>query len=143
MHRRGNAPRDNKRKPSSIMEAIVSDGASVNWTPASPLIGALLVTLNVIRNRNMSEATACKVQPAQMDKHLFVHQAIQEINSVVQSLDSLLARIQGPVPQDVGCEKVKHQEPTLAELLNGGPDEIREKIGNAHSLISEINERLF
>ncbi len=91
----------------------------------------------------MNETTACKVQPGQMAKHLVVHQAIQEINSVVQSLDSLLARIQGPMPHDVGCEKAQMQEPTLADMLNGGPNEIREKIERAHSLISKIDDELF
>ncbi|MCU7840878.1 MAG: hypothetical protein KZQ94_16050 [Candidatus Thiodiazotropha sp. (ex Troendleina suluensis)] len=78
-----------------------------------------------------------------IDKHIEFHEAAIRISSVVDALDILITRIEGPKPQ-AGCDKAQETEhPTLSEVLNGLPGKIRSEIDSAHKRISEINDLLF
>lgn len=94
---------------------------------------------------NQPEVCGQTVAPAQINKHLEIHQAIRDMSSVVDSLDNLLIRVRGPIPetQGDGPKEPPCPDPTLSGVLNGSPSLIRQKIERAHRLIDELNQELF
>jgi hypothetical protein len=114
-------------------------------------------TVNNRERMNMNETTGtCAVAPpvappaapALPQKHLEIHHAISDMSSVVESLDNLLIRVRGPVPQapekEASCvAPAPPANPTLSGVLSGSPSLIREKIERAHRLIDELNQELF
>jgi hypothetical protein len=100
----------------------------------------------------MNENTMCGTTEAQLEKHLGIHNAIHDVNSVIRSLDELLSRIQGPQPP-APCApvagsaelkvRVEPDQPTLSALLNGAEGDIRAKTDKAHHLIGKIRDELF
>jgi hypothetical protein len=100
----------------------------------------------------MNEEATCGATPASMEKHMGIHNAILDINSVIRSLDELLCRIQGPQPPapaqapsacDNEAKARVEPPPALSVVLNVAENDIRAKIDNAHNLIGRIRDELF
>lgn len=93
----------------------------------------------------MIEPIGCETK--RREKHIEIHDAIQQMDSITRQLDELIYRIEGPVPQvpqdNPNGEYVKEPLPPLIEVLSGGAGEIREKTANAHKRIVRLNELLF
>ncbi len=77
------------------------------------------------------------------EKHIEIHDAIQQIGTISQQLDDLIHRIEGPSPTDHEFAKEKESLPTLRDILDGGAGAIMEKTEDARKRISRLNELLF
>jgi hypothetical protein len=77
------------------------------------------------------------------DKHLAMHEAIQDLDSINHRLGELSERLQGPRVEAAGCAAEQCNIPNFMQVLNSGPEEIREKTLEANRRINEISEMLF
>ena len=77
------------------------------------------------------------------EKHIELHNAIQQIDSISRQLDELICRMEGPVPHNAECSDVKESLPNFMDVLNGAAGAIREKTDSAHKRIIQLNELLF
>lgn len=75
-------------------------------------------------------------------KHLSLNAAINDMASVISLMEELLNDI-NPRPQsDLVGTDAKPGPPTLADILNHGPDRIRSSNDGLRSLIHELREEL-
>lgn len=77
------------------------------------------------------------------EKHIELHEAIQNIDGIARHLDELIERMEGPTPKDGAVESGKEERPRFIDVLNGGPGSIREKTDAAHKRIERLMEMLF
>lgn len=91
----------------------------------------------------MNSTAAAQPAPKTDDKHTFLHREIENIDAVIDRLNELQERISGPFPQEEKAKELCESLPTLAEMLNGGPNLISEKLQRIHHQINAINEILF
>ena len=90
----------------------------------------------------MNEQIGCEA--VRREKHIELHDAIQQIGAISQQLDDLIHRIEGPSPTNPeGVKEKKEALPTLRDILDGGAGVIMEKTEDAHKRISRLNELLF
>ncbi|MCP4304687.1 MAG: hypothetical protein GY788_07390 [bacterium] len=77
------------------------------------------------------------------EKHIEMHEAIQNMDGLTRHLDELIERMEGPVPQirAEACEQ--ESTPHFMDVLNGAPDAIREKTDSAHKQIQRLTDLLF
>lgn len=75
------------------------------------------------------------------EKHTELHNAIEHVDSVNSALCQLIGQITGTPPES--STKPDQQSPSLSDVLEAGPDHIREKLDTAHNSISRIRELLF
>lgn len=78
-----------------------------------------------------------------LERHIEIHLAVTEINSVVQHLDELINKINGPTTAEAHTGMNKEEEPTLSYVLNEAPSEIRRKIDELHKRVDEIQNLIF
>lgn len=77
------------------------------------------------------------------EKHIEMHDAIQNIDGLTRSLDELIERMEGPTPQAGVDPSEKENIPNFMDVLDGAPSAIREKTGSAHRRIQRLTELLF
>ena len=77
------------------------------------------------------------------EKHIELYNAIQCIDNIIQDFDSLLYRIEGPIPENSKCETPKNPDPALIDVLNGGANLINDKIDSIRNRITRLHELLF
>lgn len=91
-----------------------------------------------------SRATAMGAATPRKDKHIEIHEAIQNLDSISHHLDALISRLEGPSPQnEVSKKGPQEPEPTLLDILNGGSNAIRMAADIAHERIDRLSELLF
>jgi hypothetical protein len=88
----------------------------------------------------MNEIPNCETK---REKHIELHDAIQQIDAISQSLDELIYRLEGPVPDVNAVCEVKESLPSFMDVLNGGAGAILEKTDRAIKRIMRLNELLF
>ena len=79
-------------------------------------------------------------------KNVEMDEAIQRIPELVGRLDRLLSRISGQLCEDaksICTPGPPRSVPSLRELLEGGPDNIRGHVGKAMAITEEIESILF
>ena len=81
--------------------------------------------------------------PPRIEKHIELKEAINSIRTVIHALNRLAEKISGPTPKEEAKNSPEPPPPSLADLLNDGPNEISEMVGNAKSIISEIENQIF
>ena len=81
------------------------------------------------------------VAVAKEDKHIILSDAIESIDNVIQHAYCILHRIQG-ADSGIGSS-VDTPRPTLQEILNFGPDRIREKNDELYKILDEIKSAIF
>ena len=77
------------------------------------------------------------------EKHIELHDAILGMNRIINELDNLICRIEGPVPMAGDCEPPQDSSPNLIDILNGGGDLISDKTEAAYNRIMRLHELLF
>lgn len=81
------------------------------------------------------------IQPDRAEKHIEMHSAIQRIGSLEDHVQEILSRIIGEP-----CEKkgeAKQSDPSLYDVLSGGPMAIHEKVTRIHELLGKVTEAIF
>ena len=79
-----------------------------------------------------------KVSP----KHLALHDAIESMDDVSRNLQHLISCIKNSDIKEKEATGIK-SDPSLQDILNGGPDRIRTKNEAAMSSIKELHDLLF
>lgn len=74
-------------------------------------------------------------------KHLDLDNAILELNSLKTLSIELLHEINGE--ETLACEVEERKEPTLLEILNDGPERIREYRRDVIQILNSIGKALF
>ena len=76
-------------------------------------------------------------------KHIYLHDAVLNLNDIVEHLDGLIEQIRGPIPREGGDDNKKSCPPTLHEVLSNAPRDIEIISESAHCRIREISDLLF
>lgn len=77
------------------------------------------------------------------EKSHILHEAIQQLDYVVNKLDDLINRIQGPLPDCREQSIEKEHVPYLLEVLENGPRLIYDTTEEINNRIDKITELLF
>jgi len=80
---------------------------------------------------------------ARREKHIELHEAIQNLDSITRHLDDLIERLQGPIPKNVVEANAKPGNPNFLDVLNGGAGAIHKKTEMANDRIAQVIELLF
>lgn len=74
--------------------------------------------------------------------HVQIYSAICDMNSTISRAEDLLSRINGNRCTDESADTLE-DSPCLLEILQKGPDMIRDNTGRVEQLISQIEDALF
>jgi hypothetical protein len=78
------------------------------------------------------------------EKHMELHSAISNVHTISRHLDDLIQRLEGPSPpQECQISDQPEPVPSFMNVLNSGPDSLREMTEDAHKRIERIFEMLF
>jgi hypothetical protein len=93
---------------------------------------------------NEPTAIAAACVPQRPAKHIDLHNAICNVQSITAHLQDLKDKITGPTPAPAPplAPENNSATPSLVELLNGSSTALRDKIDQAHQLIDEIDSLL-
>ncbi len=81
-------------------------------------------------------------QTLKVQKHIILHEAIEEMVSVEQRATDLLVQITGEPPQPF-AEEPTQQNPSLSVLLSVAPDRIKSHCDRVHQILTAISEKIF
>jgi hypothetical protein len=78
-----------------------------------------------------------------IEKHIELNNAINEIDKLREHVNHVLLKITGGVQPEPAVSDIKQPVPTLQEVLNQSPEEIRELCNVTHQILDEIEHTLF
>lgn len=90
---------------------------------------------------NKNQGTGASI-PVKEDKHLSIDRAINDLDTVIASAQSVLDKALGH-PVSIAGDKPDYAQPTLNEFLENSGGSIRDKIETLHSQISQLENILF
>jgi len=88
-------------------------------------------------------AAGMATETARQNLHVDLDEAINDLHSINNHLDELLAKIRGIETGKAENIGVPRETPSLSEVLHGGSAQIRDRISRAHDIINEIDSELF
>lgn len=90
----------------------------------------------------MSNSTSPSVKSK---KHIELNYEIKNLEGLCDRVRDLVIKIKGPDPAEItsSLPKLTENEPTLSEVLYQGPADIKMRVDEIHSLLTEIEEALF
>ena len=87
-------------------------------------------------------AGSASVEKVRQEHHITLDEAIQALNVLKNQICRLRDRING-TPEPEGKDGNVRENPSLAAILEGGPQEIREYHNSCRDLVNEIEGLLF
>lgn len=76
-------------------------------------------------------------------RHMNLHGAINDMQGVLMLMEELLNDINPRPSSNTDEIETKPSPPTLSDILNNGPDRIRNSCDRMRTLINELREELF
>jgi len=76
-------------------------------------------------------------------RHLELDRAINNIDSVLEQVNSLKRRVVNEEVKGAEVDNIKPPQPSLIEVLNGSGCRINDKLGQIHQAISELEALFF
>ena len=76
-------------------------------------------------------------------KHVQLHQAIEQLSATIALLESIIDRIKGILPEQPKDSGEREGIPTLSDILETGPQRIREQSNRLEDIREKLTELLF
>lgn len=92
---------------------------------------------------NINESKEVECGEALLNKTENIGRSIDEIESVIEHLTELLNRVSGNDANKICDVDPKKPYYCLAEIMNNGPDTIRNKCSILHDKLNELNDLLY